>query len=206
MNRRLLNVVCGGALVLGCGGLVADDGVLTGDTRLACEAIMCLASGTRPAECSSSLSRYFSISFSDWRDTIQGRINFLNLCPGAQVSGEMSGLVSAMGNAVGRCDAQSLNMTMKTPGVSCGDWRVILIHNQLPGYCAAYYGHQYTNLGSEAPRYVGVPELGGFWSDAAHYDADLEQYNAHSGNWNSASQCYQWNYGYGSGAVNNWWQ
>ncbi|RZA23023.1 MAG: conjugal transfer protein TrbM, partial [Proteobacteria bacterium] len=37
--------------------------VLTGDTRLACEAVLCLASGQRPNECSPSLQRYFSIRF-----------------------------------------------------------------------------------------------------------------------------------------------
>ncbi|ECK9767893.1 conjugal transfer protein, partial [Salmonella enterica subsp. enterica] len=29
----------------------ADDGLFTGDVRLACEAVLCLSSGTRPSEC-----------------------------------------------------------------------------------------------------------------------------------------------------------
>ena len=37
----------------------ADE--LTGDTKLACEAILCLSSSERPSECSASLSKYFSI-------------------------------------------------------------------------------------------------------------------------------------------------
>ncbi|WYX12182.1 TrbM/KikA/MpfK family conjugal transfer protein [Achromobacter xylosoxidans] len=37
----------------------SPDALLTGDKRLACEAIMCLSTGTRPSECSSSLSRYW---------------------------------------------------------------------------------------------------------------------------------------------------
>lgn len=40
----------------------ADDGLFTGDVRLACEAVLCLSSGTRPSECAPSLKRYFSIS------------------------------------------------------------------------------------------------------------------------------------------------
>lgn len=32
--------------------LAEEDNVLTGDTRLACEAILCLSSGDRPGECS----------------------------------------------------------------------------------------------------------------------------------------------------------
>ncbi|MGI7165553.1 TrbM/KikA/MpfK family conjugal transfer protein, partial [Campylobacter coli] len=58
----------------------ADD-ILTGDTKLACEAILCLSSGTRPSECSSSLARYFSIKFKKPWKTINARRAFLNLCP-----------------------------------------------------------------------------------------------------------------------------
>ncbi|HIH2103653.1 TPA: TrbM/KikA/MpfK family conjugal transfer protein, partial [Campylobacter coli] len=50
----------------------ADD-ILTGDTKLACEAILCLSSGTRPSECSSSLARYFSIKFKKPWKTINAR-------------------------------------------------------------------------------------------------------------------------------------
>lgn len=35
---------------------------LTGDVRLACEAILCLSSSTKPGECSPSLRKYFGIS------------------------------------------------------------------------------------------------------------------------------------------------
>ena len=34
---------------------------LTGDTKLACEALLCLSSGTRPGECNESIKKYFSI-------------------------------------------------------------------------------------------------------------------------------------------------
>jgi len=39
----------------------AGDGELSGDTKLACEAILCLSSGTRPSECAPSIRRFFSI-------------------------------------------------------------------------------------------------------------------------------------------------
>ncbi len=55
--------------------------VLTGDTRFACEATMCLLSVQRPTECTPSLQRYFSISFRRFSDTQRARTNFLNLCP-----------------------------------------------------------------------------------------------------------------------------
>lgn len=54
---------------------------LTGDPRLACEAILCLSSSTRPSECQPSLNRYFSISAKKWKDTVRNRRNFLKLCP-----------------------------------------------------------------------------------------------------------------------------
>ena len=55
--------------------------LLTGDTKLACEAILCLSSGTRPSECNPSLQRYFGIHHKKPHKTIQARENFLNLCP-----------------------------------------------------------------------------------------------------------------------------
>ena len=39
----------------------AEDSFLDGDTKLACEALLCLSSGSRPHECGPSLSRYFGI-------------------------------------------------------------------------------------------------------------------------------------------------
>jgi hypothetical protein len=75
--------------------------VLTGDTRLACEATLCLAAGTRPNECSPSLSRYFSIHKRKWSDTVRARANFLSLCPVSDQTPEMRSLVSAMANGAG---------------------------------------------------------------------------------------------------------
>ena len=55
--------------------------VLTGDTRFACEALLCLTSGQRPDECTPSLQRYFSIKLRRFNDTQRARSSFLNLCP-----------------------------------------------------------------------------------------------------------------------------
>ncbi|QHE78921.1 conjugal transfer protein TrbM (plasmid) [Variovorax sp. PBS-H4] len=54
----------------------ADDGLFTGDVRLACEAVLCLSSGTRPSECAPSLKRYFSISHKKLSDTLKGVSSF----------------------------------------------------------------------------------------------------------------------------------
>ncbi len=149
--------------------------VLTGDTRLACEAILCLSTGTQPSECEPSLRRYFSISHRRFSDTIRGRVNFLKLCPVANQTPQMQALVNAQANGAGRCDAQSLNATMTM-------WRgyddgATYISNQMPDYCTAYMGHAYTDFSSTIPRYVGTPERGGYWVEAREYDRALAEYN-----------------------------
>ena len=58
----------------------ADD-ILTGDTRLACEAILCLSSSSRPSECAASLKKYYSLRAKKWHQTVTKRKNFLKLCP-----------------------------------------------------------------------------------------------------------------------------
>ncbi len=148
---------------------------LTGDTRLACEAILCLSTGTRPGECSPSLHRYFSISHRKLSDTIRARGNFLKLCPVANQTPEMSLLVNAMANGAGRCDAASLNVTLLS-----WDWNseTVLIGNRVPGYCALYTGHAYTDFSGTQPRYVGTPERGGYWVEANDYDRAQADYNA----------------------------
>ena len=50
---------------------------LSGDTKLACEAILCLSSGTRPGECGPALSRYFGISKKKWKDTVKARTGYV---------------------------------------------------------------------------------------------------------------------------------
>ena len=55
--------------------------ILTGDTKLACEAIMCLSSSDRPEECNESIQKYFSINHKKPQDTLKARQDFLNKCP-----------------------------------------------------------------------------------------------------------------------------
>lgn len=72
---------------------------LTGDTRLACEAILCLSSSTRPGECAPSLSRYFGITRRRLSNTIRARLEFLRLCPVVSQTPQMRSLVSAISAA-----------------------------------------------------------------------------------------------------------
>ncbi|MEI2587431.1 TrbM/KikA/MpfK family conjugal transfer protein, partial [Acinetobacter baumannii] len=59
--------------------------VLTGDTRTACEVILCLSSaqGKGIAECKAPLRKYFSIKAKKWHKTLAKRRAFLDLCPAA---------------------------------------------------------------------------------------------------------------------------
>lgn len=54
---------------------------MNGITQLACEAVLCLSTPDRPAECAASISHYFGIVMSKPWKTVQARKNFLKLCP-----------------------------------------------------------------------------------------------------------------------------
>lgn len=154
--------------------VIAEESILTGDTRLACEAILCLSTGTRPDECMPSISRYFSINHKKWSDTLSGRINFLRLCPTANVDSKMNSLVDAIANGAGRCNAASLNSSqMVWRGINRGYY----ISNQLPNICSNYTNHSYTDLKNTTPCYVGTPNKNGYWVEAADYEKALKEYN-----------------------------
>ena len=169
-------------VVVALGTPAGSATTLGGDPRLACEAILCLSSGTHPSECAPSLSRYFGINERKFSDTIRARINFLNLCPVASQTPEMQSLVSAISHGAGRCDAASLNRTLVfwiwDEGTGRGP--KTYIGNRMPDYCSAYTGHAYTdfNTSGTLPRYVGTPKKGGSWVEARDYDRAVAEYEA----------------------------
>jgi hypothetical protein len=163
--------------------------LLTGDPKLACEAILCLSTSKRPHECEPSIRRYLDIRAKWWSDTVRDRRNFLQLCPAANQSPEMESLTSAIAEGVGQCDAQALNSAL-TVYEGNGEYIYSYIKNQMPGYCGAYINHPYTDLVPTQPRYIGTPENGGYWVDTQDYDAALAEYNQRQ-----QSQL-NWNYGY----------
>lgn len=153
-----------------------NEEILTGDTKLACEATLCLSSGTRPGECGPSLSRYFGISKKKWKDTVKARRNFLNQCPVSSKPG-MPSLVESIVNGAGRCNASLLNsvlarrVTVRVCRENYRYWEedachndiITVIDNALPSYCKSYSGHQYTY--GVGVRYVGDKMKGGRWVD-----------------------------------------
>lgn len=134
---------------------------LTGDVRLACEAILCLSSSVRPGACSPSLSRYFGITGKHMYDD---RMNFLNQCPTSSAP-NMPSLVIAIVGAAGQCEASVLNQRFITVQVPSqwgdGNQVVQVISNAMPSNCAAYYSHPYVR--NQAPKYIGDPLNGGHW-------------------------------------------
>lgn len=174
LRRLMALLVLAGSYSTFFGTALAAD-ILTGDTRLACEAVLCLSSGSRPSECAPSLSRYFGIQKKKLSDTLNARQDFLSLCPASGDSKEMSDLVRAISQGAGRCDAVSLNSGL-------GVWRGTsddgypIISNKRPGYCNAYSSHEYTAFDDALPRYVGTPEERGYWVEARDYDRELAKY------------------------------
>lgn len=167
-----------GAALAAVAALGHAQALLTGDTRLACEAVLCLASGQRPNECTHSLQRYFSIRFRKPQDTLRERINFLKLCPASNQSPQMASLVSAIGAGAGACDATALNAALQGfQNLGDGSTRVT-ISNELPVACRAYTQNPYADQASLAVRYVGYPERGGYWIEAVRWNAAQSQWLA----------------------------
>jgi len=55
---------------------------LEGDTRLACECLLCLAAGPQaPKECQAAMTKYYMIQAGSPFKTMIMRRNFLQLCP-----------------------------------------------------------------------------------------------------------------------------
>lgn len=149
--------------------------LLTGDKKLACEALLCLSSGVRPGQCDPALSHFYGIKKKKLSDTLDARHDFLKLCPSSNQTKEMASLADALARGAGRCDAGSLNAGL-------GAWRGTsddgypIISNKRPGYCNAYVSHEYTSFDDDLPRYVGTPEERGYWVESKDYDRELAKY------------------------------
>ncbi|KAA3682728.1 conjugal transfer protein TrbM (plasmid) [Campylobacter fetus] len=163
---------------------------LTGDTKLACEAILCLSSATRPLECDPALSRYFSINAKKWSDTVRKRRNFLKLCPvdGADVKDQKFANLrdEVLPNIdVRKCTPAYLNSVVakKSKRVSDnsnrGYHRVYYyrVSPELPSDCKVIMAHNYSNI---SPRYVCDNSwyLASDWKNGFRHDEiSLSEYN-----------------------------
>ena len=144
----------------------ASSQEFSGDQKYACEAILCLSTGQRPDACMPSIRRYFSIVGKKPSDTIRDRRNFLKACPAASHDAGMVTLVDAIANGAGRCDAAALNASSIV--MRGGEDGGYYVSNRLPSHCEALARHGYTDATTKpVASYVGDPENGGYWVEAA---------------------------------------
>ena len=174
MRKKFLIAVVACMGALSSAGAVHAQELLSGDAGSACEAILCLSTGSPPGECTPSLKKYFSINAREPWKTIRDRLNFLKLCPASGQTPEMRSLVEAISEAAGRCDASSLNISRQEWNGQDGN---TYISNRMPEHCAAYVNHAYTDIDATAPRYVGDPMHGGYWVEAQNYPQAVDAYN-----------------------------
>jgi hypothetical protein len=119
--------------------LAATNDYLTGDTKLACEALLCLSAAAtgRPSECIPSVTKFFSLDFTNPADTIKARTDFLNMCPSSNEAG-MQDLINSL---VKGCFASDLNKLVDIKRVpdnsEKGYHEVKVIRNVMPDYCVA---------------------------------------------------------------------
>ena len=174
--------------------LARADEVLTGLAKLSCEAILCLATGSPPNECSPSLTHYFDIDFDDFSDTIDARVNFLNLCPVSAQTSQMQSLVQAIAHGAGRCDAASLNATLLSyTGGVIGGFGAGCISSTKPSYCSVYESHEYTDLGQGAHYVIDPPQPSGFWpfQGIGNGDGGISSIGI-GGNYSTTKTCGHW--------------
>lgn len=165
--------------------LPASAQEFSGDTKYACEAILCLSTGQRPDACMPSIRRYFSIIGKKPGDTIRMRRDFLKGCPAASYDAGMVNLVDAIANGAGRCDAAALNASSIV--MRGGEDGTYYVSNALPAACVALASHTYTDATTKpVARYVGEPGRGGHWVEGDQYDAAMRAYSARIANEDAA--------------------
>lgn len=146
MWKRILLPVL---LLSGVQAQAAED-VLTGDVKLACEAILCLSTSSRPSECSPPIRRYLSIKHRRMSSTINARRDFLKLCPSSDDEG-MPELINAIAVGAEWCDGDylvgALNRYERCGGYSddSGDCDGPQL-SSVPAHCNAYADNPYTAL------------------------------------------------------------
>lgn len=133
----------------------AAAALLTGSTRLSCEALLCLSSATRPGACAAALSRYFAIKKVTWPATFAARLKFLGKCP----TGD-AGLARVVAQGAGRCDGDNLVNFLNSRSARFRYARNETpdprrVWRAMPAYCIAYFNHPRTGA-FDLPEYRKV--------------------------------------------------
>lgn len=87
----------------------------TGDTKLACEALLCLSTPKRPTECIPSIKKFFSFKARKFYKVVEMRKNFLNLCPAGN---ELEEQKNSLARLTGNCDIDELNKKIESQVIS----------------------------------------------------------------------------------------
>lgn len=147
---------------------------LSGSESVSCTALLCLASSTRPSECSSAISQYFSIKKLKFSDTLNARRAFLEICPTANESSQVKALARAISRGAGQCTAAQLNIQLRftffLPAQSDSWWDygrdVEAIKDEMPSLCNEYYDFFAPDyFRTDKPKYVGKMGIDGRWVD-----------------------------------------
>lgn len=178
-----------GVLAFACASIPAlaqpsgepSNDLLSGTTRLACEAILCLSSSLQPGECAPSLSHYFDIKIFhkgrlDWSDTVNARRAFLGMCTADYLNSVYASTSYRYKRRKTSWHGEDYTLPFDVHPIKT------VTLDTLPSYCVAYNDHEWTyELGIQ---YVGEPLKGGHWVKAAHYDtAQAKWQTDHSGTW-----------------------
>ncbi|MEE6032853.1 MULTISPECIES: TrbM/KikA/MpfK family conjugal transfer protein [Avibacterium] len=175
--------------------------MLTGDTRTACEVILCLSSsqGKSIAECQAPLRKYFSIRAKKWHKTLAKRRKFLDLCPAANENAKMSALTTIIQHQEYACDAATLNDRTETKyvwgrrdedGTSFRSRRLIRTQTYLPKFCQDLYKHEFTAYNLNPPKYTCDASK---WYSKSDWDRGYERVVV-SKRWNNRTDSYSYTY------------
>lgn len=178
---------------------------LTGDTRTACEVILCLSSaqGKGIKECQAPLRKYFSITASgkNWKaKQLKKRRQFLDLCPSANENAKMSALTTAVQHQEYACDAGTLNSRTETrrnwgrrSSENGGSFshRLIRTQSYIPDFCKALYDHEFTEYSQALrPKYVCDANK---WYSQEDWNRGFERVEV-SRKWNKRTDSYDIKY------------
>lgn len=158
-DKKMNKVIVSFFLIFALNTPVLAD--LEGDVKLACEAILCFSSGSRPGECAPSLHRYFKIDAKKLSSLIKKRIRFLSLCPIVDEDPEMKSLANIIGHGAGFCDAEVLLPKLNCAGGNTS-FNIGQCLTDIPEMCKSYSNHQFT-VGLGLPVSKQVCEEIGFW-------------------------------------------
>lgn len=156
MKRIIYTIVATvvGILLIGSYSVAqSNTAMLTGDSKTACEVILCLAaSAGHPAECSSPLAKYFALQATPHKSLGEVRSSFLAKCPdGSSNDKNYSSLKSTLKSQNFECTAEEFNLDKHKDSYSI-EGVVYRTMAEIPDFCKKLADEQYSDL--KLPKYT----------------------------------------------------